>query len=385
MPGAPERRVLQVIESTLGGTRRYLEDIFGALGPGPQHGLVYSLHRADAGFLDLLERIRAAGWTLFEVDMHRRIDPRHDAACVLAMRKIFRTFRPDVVHAHSSKAGAVARLATIGMRRRPGIVYSPHSISVNLGRIFGLIERLLALRLDVLSAVTPSEREELCALNLVPPGRIHVVVPTIRPDIFAPADRAAARRSLGLPDGPLVIAIGRHTEQKDPLAFVEFFAALRQRVGDVRGVWVGDGELRPALERRIAELGLSDVLSITGWLDDVRDYVAACDVLASTSAYESFGYVTAEALAMSRPVVASAITGTVDIVTTDVPEQLYRYRDVTAAAELAERLLRNRERASEIATTGREYVLSTFSMAAMRTGLANAYAAATARPGHERQ
>jgi glycosyltransferase involved in cell wall biosynthesis len=376
-----EQRVLQVIESTLGGTRRYLEDVFAALGPGANHGLAYSLHRADAGFLALLERIRTAGWTLFEVDMHRRIDPRHDIACVLAMRNVFRTFRPDVVHAHSSKAGAVARLATIGMRRRPGIVYSPHSIGVNLGRIFGLIERVLALRLDVLSAVSPSERDELRALNLVHPSRIHVVVPTIRSDTFAPADRAVARRSLGLPSGPLVIAIGRLTAQKDPLAFADFLAALRTRVSDVRGVWVGDGELRPMLERRRDDLLLGDALTITGWLEDVRGYVAACDLLVSTSSYESFGYVTAEALAMARPVVASAITGTVDIVTTDVADQLYHYRDVEAAAVLAERLLRNADRASAIADTGRAYVLSTFSRTAMRTGLVNAYATASATAG----
>jgi glycosyltransferase involved in cell wall biosynthesis len=379
--GAPERRVLQVIESTLGGTRRYLEDVFGALGPGANHGLAYSLHRADAGFLALLDRIRAAGWTLFEVDMHRRIDPRHDIACVLKMRQVYERFRPDVVHAHSSKAGAVARLATLGMRARPGIVYSPHAIGVKLGRIFGLIERVLALRLDVLSAVTPSEREELRALHLVHPSRIHVVAPTIRPDVFAPADRAIARRALGFAEGPLVIAIGRLTAQKDPLAFAEFLAALRLRVPTVRALWVGDGELRGALERRIEDLQLGDALQITGWLDDVRTYVAACDLLVSTSSYESFGYVTAEALAMSRPVVASAITGTVDIVTTDVPDQLYRYRDVEAAAVLAERLLLNRERASAIARAGRDYVLSTFSTSAMRKGLASAYAAASATVG----
>jgi glycosyltransferase involved in cell wall biosynthesis len=375
------RRVLQVIESTLGGTRRYLEDVFDALGPGPHNGLAYSLHRADTGFLELLERIRSAGWTLYEIDMHRRIDPIHDAACVFAMRKVFRQFRPDVVHAHSSKAGAVARLATIGMTRRPGLVYSPHSIGVNLGRIFGLIERVLAMRLDVLSAVTPSEREELRALNLVPPSRIHVIVPTIRPDIFLPADRSAARSLLDLPDGPLVIAIGRLTAQKDPLAFAEFVHALRARIRPLRAVWIGDGELRGAFKERIEELQLGNVLSITGWLDDVRNYVAACDLLVSTSSYESFGYVTAEALAMSRPVVASAITGTVDIVTTSVDEQLYRYRDIAAAVTLAERLLLDPERARAVATSGRDYVLSTFSTLAMRTGLANAYSVASTTAG----
>jgi glycosyltransferase involved in cell wall biosynthesis len=250
---------------------------------------------------------------------------------------------------------------------------------VNIGWIYRPIEHLLALRLDVLSAVSLSESEQLRSLNLVSPRRIHVVNPTIRSDIFAPADRFAARRALGLGQGPVVIAIGRLTAQKDPLVFAEFVAALRKRVGDLRAVWVGDGELRAAMEDRIADLRLTDVLTVAGWVDDVRDHVAACDLLVNTSAYESFGYVTAEALAMDRPVVASKIMGTVDIVRTDVADQLYPYRDVTTAAELAERLLCDRNRASEVAHRGREYVLSTFSTEAMRQGLDGAYAAAARR------
>lgn len=376
---AKPKRVLQVLEATLGGTRRYLENVFDALGAGSHNGLVYSLHRSDAEFVRLLGRLREAGWALFEVDMRRPIDLRRDLSCVLAMRAIYRAFRPDVVHAHASKAGAIARLATFGMRGRPGIVYSPHAIGVHLGWIYRPIEHVLARRLDVLSAVTCSERDELCALKLLPSGRIHVVVPAIRSDVYAPADRIAARRQLSLSDGPLVVAIGRLTQQKDPLAFVDFVAELRKRVGTVRGMWVGDGELRQEVEERIAALDLRGKVSIAGWKDDVRPYIAACDLLVSTSLYESFGYVTAEAMAMDRPVVASAITGTVDVVTTDIGDQLYRSRDIASAAELAERLLCDASRASAIAERGRMHVLSTFSTAAMRRGLDGAYSAAVQR------
>jgi glycosyltransferase involved in cell wall biosynthesis len=369
-------RVLQVLEASLGGTRRYLDDLSHALGDGDRYGLVYSLDRADVAFPALVERLRRKGWVLFEVDMCRRIDPRRDLASVLALAKIYRVFKPDVVHAHSSKAGAVARLATLGMRKRPGLVYSPHAISVNLGRLFHAIERVLALRLDVLAAVSASERDELRSLKLVPAERIHVVTPTIDPAAFAPSSREAARGALGLGAGPLVVSIGRLAEQKDPLAYVDFVAALREHVGDVRALWVGDGELRGAMHERIAARGLTDVLTITGWLDDVRPYLAACDLLVSTSAYESFGYVAAEALAMRRPVVASAVTGTVDVVATDTEQQLYRRGDVRAGALLAERLLVDRERAERVADRGRSHVVAAFSTAMMRSGLTTAYAEA---------
>jgi glycosyltransferase involved in cell wall biosynthesis len=375
-PTPQPQRVLQVIEATLGGTRRYLEDVFEALGSGPQNGLAYSLHRADSSFMTLLDRIRAAGWTLFEIDMRRKIDPFKDAACTFALRKAYLTFRPDIVHAHSSKAGAIARLATIGMRRRPGIVYTPNSIGVNLSWVYGQIERMLALRLDIFAAVTPSERDELRELKLLPAARIHIVVPTIRSDIFEPSDRFEARRALNLPAGPIVVAVGRLTRQKDPLAFVDFVAAVRARLPGIRAIWVGDGELRAEMEGRVAALDLQGAFTITGWIDDVRPYLAASDLFVSTAAYESFGYATAEAFAMDRPVVASAITGTVDVVTTDVADQLYPYRDVASAAVLAVKLLSDPTHASAVAARGRTQVLSKFSVAEMRRGLQGAYTAA---------
>ena len=379
MSASLSNRVLQVLEASLGGTRRYLEDVFDALGGGSQYGMAYSLHRADSSFMVLLERMRDAGWQLFEVNMVRRIDLRSDISCTLALRKVYDAFQPDVVHAHSSKAGAIARLATIGMRRRPGLVYSPNSISANISPVYGVIERLLALRLDVLAAGTPSERDELRTLNLVAPARIHVVVPTIRAEVFAPTSRARAREQLRLPDGPMVVAVGRLVPQKDPLAFVDFVAALRKRLGNARAIWVGDGDLRQAMEERVSDLQLGDALSITGWLDDVRPYLAASDLVVSTAAYESFGYATAEALAMDRPVVASAITGTVDVVTTDTGDQLYGYRDVEAAASLAARLLSDTQHAAGVAARGRARVVATFSTEQTRRGLDGAYAAAMHR------
>lgn len=376
MRSSSQRRVLQVIESTLGGTRRYLEDVFDALGDGPQNGLAYSLNRADTGFTKLLGRVRSAGWQLFEVDMRRSISAHHDASSVRAMREVYRAFQPHIVHAHSSKAGAVSRLASVAIRPRPAVVYTPNAIGVNLGWIYRPIEQLLALRLDVLAAVTASERRELQELKLVSPLRLCVVPPTIRSDVFAPMDRRGARQKLGLPGAPLIVGIGRLTPQKDPLAFVDLVAILRQRIRDVRAIWVGDGESRSEMETAIADLGLGDALTITGWLADVRPYLGACDLFVSSSAYESFGYVTAEALAMERPVVASAINGTVDIVSTDVAEQLYPQGKMSLAATLAERLLRDPDRAAAIARRGRAHVLSTFSVEATRRGLDHAYSLA---------
>jgi glycosyltransferase involved in cell wall biosynthesis len=372
-------RILQVMEATLGGTRRYLEDLADALGDGEENGLVYSLHRADTGFMPLLERLRAARWRLFELDMQREIAPATDLRCALALRGIYRRFAPDVIHAHSSKAGALARIATLGMRRRPGIVYTPHSIAANVSAVYGLIEKVLALRLDVLTAVTESERDELLGLHLVPSDRVRVAVPTVSSVRFAPRSRAAARRDLGLGEGPLMVGVGRLTAQKDPLAFVDIAGALRARRAAFRAVWVGDGELREAVEARISAGGLGACVSVTGWLDDVRPYVAAADLILSTSRYESFGYVTAEALTMERPVVATRVTGTVDVMNADLRDHLFSPGDLAGAAARAGCVLDDPRLGVEIAQRGRAYVNRTFSLDATRRGLLAAYGAARQR------
>lgn len=369
-------RVLQVMEATLGGTRRYLDDVAEALGPGPDFGLVYSLHRADSGFMRLLEKVRDAGWKLFELDMRRPINLPSDLKCAYMLQNVYRRFRPDVVHAHSSKAGAIARMATVGIRQRPRIVYSPHAIAVNLSWLYGTAEKLLASRLDALAAVSDSEREELRGLNLIPPDRVHVVSPSIRSDILVPEDRVQARHRLKLGPEPTVVAVGRLALQKDPLGFLTFVSSLHKRVPNLRAIWVGDGHLRRAVEERIDALDLRSVVSITGWLDDVRAYLAACDVFVSTSAYEGFSTVIAEALAMRRPVVASRIPGTVDIVTTEPTAQLYPPGDFEAASMLAERLLSDPVSAARLGERGQEVVLATFSREETRRGLERAYAAA---------
>lgn len=372
-------RILQVLEATLGGTRRYMEDIFAACSDrGHDNGIVYASARADRGFLDLLERMRAAGWQTFHLDLRREVNLRNDLRHARELRAIFSRFRPDIVHAHSSKAGAVARIANVLRRKHSKLVYSPHAVAVHLGRTYLWIERILGTQVDVLATVSASEYREIQELALVPVHKLRIVTPTIRSDYFVPRRRDDARTELSYGDEPRIVTIGRLVPQKDPLGFLEIVRCVREHVPDLRAVWVGDGELRAAMDARVRELGLEESVSITGWTSDVRPYLAASDVYVSSSIYESFGYVTAEAYAMDRPVVASAVTGTTDIVTLDTEISLYAAKDYAAAGRATIQLLTNSALSREIAKRGRERVLDAFSPAATCRDLFAAYDAALA-------
>jgi hypothetical protein len=166
-------RVLHVMEATLGGTLVYLDTIITAMAGEPvAFALAYATLRATPALEVALAKARAAGWQLFPVEMTREIAPAQDWRSGRALLRVYRQFRPDVVHCHSSKAGALSRLAAAAMPgRRPRVVYTPNSIAANLGRKYLLVERLLAPLTARMVPVTDSEAKELVDYKLTAPGR----------------------------------------------------------------------------------------------------------------------------------------------------------------------------------------------------------------------
>jgi len=369
-------RVLHVVEASLGGVRRYLENIVEALEPQMvQGGLVYSTRRCDKQFWHLLERCRAQGWELFEVPMVRSIHPWHDFQGWRGVRRAIRSFRPQIVHCHSSKAGALGRLAVGSLApSRPQVCYTPNALATNLGAHFKVIEQWLARKTALFVAISESEKREIMEVCQVPPDRVVVAWPIIDVAHYAPTDQEATRRQIGLPpEYPVVVGLGRLSYQKDPLTFIRMVERLKQEWPELRALWVGDGELRPQFEQAIEAKGLQETIALVGWQEDVRPFIAAADVIIMPSRYESFGYVTAESLAMARPVVATRVTGTIDIIEDGLTGLLFEPEDWEAGAAAVARLLRSAAEAAALGAAGRDRVRQIFTCAAMRESLLKAY------------
>ncbi len=343
--------------------------------------LAYSERRADAAFPALLDAAQADSWMTFPVDMLRQITLVDDLRGIVRLRNAIACLRPDIVHAHSSKAGAIARLAAASLPKRSFVIYSPHALAFRLNPTYLAIERMLAPLTDRFAAVSEGERDEIVSCGLAEPSRVSVVTPFIDSVYYEPRCRDAARQSLNLGEYPLLVAVGRMTDQKDPLAFLSVVKRVRACAPDTRAIWVGDGELRGEVEREIEHQGLRSVVQIAGWQPDVRPYVAAADVLVSVARYESFGYTVAEALAMERPVVASAVTGTTNILTGPLRLLLFPKDDHQAAADRIVSLFRYPARAASLACAGRKMVEERYSSAAMGEALEQLYASVTAPRG----
>jgi glycosyltransferase involved in cell wall biosynthesis len=368
-------RVLHLLEATLGGTRVYLDNIIASSRELPfETTLVHADARSDSGFPATLARARDAGWQTIEVPMIRRVDPPADLRAAIRVARILREVRPDVLHCHSSKAGGVGRLATMLSPARPLVVYSPHALAANTARRYLLMERALARLTHRFAAISDSEKTEIIGFGLTDDRGIDVIYPVVDGEQYAPRPQDEARLELGLAPGPLLIGIGRLTEQKDPLGFVRTVDHLKRMGSPARALWIGDGELREAVEGEIRDRDLGACLEVLGWKDDVKPYIAAADVLLSTARFESFGYAVAEALSMLRPAVSSRVTGTVDVIRDGAVPLLYPAGDHAAAATLIHRLLGDPDEAGRLAVLGREVIRREFSRPAMTRRIARAYA-----------
>jgi glycosyltransferase involved in cell wall biosynthesis len=365
-------KVLHVLEATLGGTLRYLENIVAAMeGTDIECALAYGTSRADPRLAPLLQRARDLCWRLFPMDMRREISLTREISCLWQLRRSIRRFNPDIVHCHSSKAGALGRLAASTVWPRPLRVYSPHAIAAPLGKRYLTIEKLLTGVTDHFAAVSHGERLELAGFGLAEEEAISVISPTIDLSFFRPRPRDEARAQLGLGPEPFVLAIGRLTPQKDPNGFLEVIRALKRLVPHAQAIWLGDGEQRGEFMEKARKHNLDRSVRVVGWQHDVRPWLAASNVLLSSSRFESFGYMVAEALAMGIPVVATDVTGSREILRGQLAVGLYHRGSYEAGAQRIAAMLG--EEGEQCGQLGRREIEERFNPRVMRSALLECY------------
>ena len=251
----------------------------------------------------------------------REIRPWSDAQALWSLYRMMRALRPDIVHTHTAKAGmlgrSAARLAGI---RRVVHTYHGHVLRGYFGAattaFFRAVEKRLARGTRVLIAVSAAVKDDLVALGIAPADRIRVIPLGLELEPLAAGDlpRGSLRGEAGVADGaPLVGIVGRLTAIKDVPAFLAAAAEIRARVTDARFAVVGDGELRGALEAEAARRGLSGVVHFHGWRYDMADVYGDLDVAVNTSIAEGTPVALIEAMAAGRPVVATRVGGTPDL------------------------------------------------------------------------
>ena len=181
-----------------------------------------------------------------------------------------------------------------------------------------------------------------------------------------PGDAATLRRVLGFAEGDFVVGMSAVLRrEKNPLQLVDAVARLRRRGVPARALLIGDGEMRAAVGARARALGIMERVTVTGFQQDVRPLVGACDAIAVCStAVETFSLAALEAMALGRPVVHAQVGGAAEMIDQGENGYLFRVGDTTALVERLAGLADPATRA-RMGARAREVVEARFSEAAM--------------------
>ena len=313
-----------------------------------------------------VEVVRLAG-------LSRELSPLRDVVAAVHLARLIRKVRPDVLHTHTAKAGAVGRAAAIlAGRRRPRVVvhtFHGHVLRGYFGTAgslaFRAIETALARVTDQLVAVSPQVRDELVRLGVAPARKFAVIRLGIElePRVTCDEEPAAIRARIGVSADRFVVGwFGRMTAVKRTEDLLDALAALRERGVDALLLLVGDGADRERLERLAHGRGLAKSVLFLGYQDDVARWYAACDAIVLSSANEGTPVTLIEALAAGRPVVATRVGGVEDVVDDGVTGHLVRPGDTHAIAERLALLAADPELRRRMGETGRAQMLQRYAV-----------------------
>jgi glycosyltransferase involved in cell wall biosynthesis len=295
----------------------------------------------------------------------REIRIGSDLRALWSLVRTIRRFRPAIVHTHTAKAGLLGRVAA-RISGVPVVVHTFHGhvLSGYFGPVrnalFRTLEAWLARTCDALIAVSESVRGDLVALRVAPAERIRVIPLGLELDALARTlPRGGLRRESGVPDDvPLVGIVGRLAPIKDIPTFLRAAQRVREKDARVRFAIVGDGEERPELERLVDALGLRAAVHFHGWRRDMDAVYGDLDVAVNCSRNEGTPVALIEALAAGRPVVATAVGGTPDLLHRgDFGRLVPAGDDAQLAAAIVEAIT-DPAPATARAAAGRRYVLA---------------------------
>jgi len=321
-----------------------------------------------------LEQLRLAGVALFEVpSLVRAIKPLRDARATLILWRLFRKERPAIVHTHTSKAGAIGRVAA-WLAGVPAVIHTPHGhifygyYGPMMSGLIRLIESLLARVTDRVVTLTEQGIEEHVRLGIARADKFAAIPSGITLSAFRSirGDPVARRKDLGIPTkGPVIGTVGRLVPIKGhewlvravPHVVAEFPAACF--------VFVGDGPLRDELRQLGEALGVASHLVFLGMRQDIPECLAALDLFVFPSLNEGMGRALVEAMAAGLPVIATRVGGIPDVVVDGETGVLVPPGDELALAAAVLALLQDPERMGAFGEAARRSVGERFDAVSM--------------------
>ena len=306
-------KVAFVLGTSTGGTARHVRMLAAGAAARGVTAEVFGPAQTERDFA-----FSAGGQVGFTpVDIADRPRVRHDLRAVRRLRRLIQAWRPDVVHAHGLRAGALTAIAVAPVRPsvyhpRPALVVTVHNAPPAggvTGAVYRVLELIVARRADSVLCVSQDLEERMRASGARLVGR--ALVPADAPPGPAVPDVPVLLPGEPDPDRPIVLAVGRLAAQKGFGTLIEAAAVWRDIRPEPLLVIVGEGPLGDGLKAQAARLRLD--ARFPGHRGDVPALLAAAAVFVLPSVWEGQPLILQEALRAGAPIVATRTGGTPEL------------------------------------------------------------------------
>lgn len=351
-------RILHVAQAA-GGVDRYIRMLLKYLDKEKfENILVCSQDFHEEDYRDLVDSFE-------QVEMTRAIGGR-DLKAIKGVRALIKKYNPDIVYAHSSKAGAIARAADIGLRNR--CVYNPHGWAFNMRcsakkkAMYTAIEKIAAPFCDKIICISDAEKQSALDKKICREDKLQVIFNGVDIESYENGVRGAIKRKdLNIPEDAFVVGmVGRMSPQKAPDVFVKMAKQVKDEVPNAHFIIVGNGNQEDEIRKYAEDNGFSNSLNITGWVDNPMSYVELFDVACLLSRWEGFGLALPEYMMAGKPIVASRVDAIPNIIRNGENGLLVEVDDDIGASKAVLRILREDGLRKKIVAQGLEDVHNRF-------------------------
>ena len=332
----------------------------------------------------LMERAKGYGYRVEVLEgLRRSILPGRDYRVYRHLIRRLNDLKPDIVHTHSSKAGIIGRRAAC-RANVPAIIHTIHGLAFTastsrlVNHAYKMLERNAAPLTTKIVCVADAMRDQSLAAKV---GRADQYVtvysgmetgPFLQPEV----SRADVRRQLGLNDEHVVVGtIARLFDLKGHDDLLDIAPALCAQFPQLRFLWVGDGTLRPAFERRMEQMGLRDRFILTGMVPptQVPQYAGAMDILAHPSRREGLARALPQGSLAGVPTITYDIDGAKEGTLEGQTGYVLPPFDAKKLSATIALLLQDPARRREMGRCGREFALKRFDAKVMVDALEVVY------------
>lgn len=278
-----------------------------------------------------------------QVKMTRAIGG-NDLKAIKEVRSLIKHYTPDIVYAHSSKAGAIVRVANIGLKNY--CIYNPHGWSFNMRcsakkRImYTVIEKLAAPFCDKVICISDAEKQSALDNKICKENKLQVIFNGVDIEAYENGIHGEInRKELNIPEDAFVVGmVGRISQQKAPDVFIKMAKLIKEKISNAHFIIVGNGNQEDTIISYAEKNGFIDSLHITGWVDNPMNYVELFDVACLLSRWEGFGLVLPEYMMAGKPIVASNADAIPNIIKNGENGLLVEVDDAVGASEAVLRI-----------------------------------------------